>query len=376
MRKTAINTLFALAFAAVTAAGLVSCGGSEKNDTPISMSMPLLTSAAMHGEGVGWNRADCTTCHPLVSLPTPHPVIPEINDMTRDEVCMMCHLGNGADGRFKIPMCVKCHTDASVFGADAVNVTGYSMHTVTNTGAAQITDYDCIVCHDSTNMDGKFTFDDLSGLMNLSNYGNTVWDKSNLNNFCFTCHSSSGTKAQGIYILGYNAKDKYPDDYHGNATYYSTDNSLRPDNGVGDTLGCLSCHRRHTSDNRKLFIMTGAETGVVTDESARNATVTLNIDNADLRDLCAVCHAGDPAQHPDSVPAPNGLYQVSKHTDSVCYTCHVNGGMRPPVSYPLGANLAASMMSSGDSCNACHKHGANMGPSSTQYPIGTTHSRF
>ena len=366
MQNTALKIFLLLSFAVITAVYTVSCGGgSENNDTTVRVSMPLLTRAEVHGSGIGWKRNDCDSCHSFASLPAPHPNIVEVTGMTQNEVCMMCHLGNGVDGRFNIPKCVNCHTDGNAFGAKAMSGAGFSMHTVTDKNAAQMSDIDCIICHDSTRMNGRFDYSDLSALTSEG----AEWDKSNLNNFCLTCHSANGVYTQERSISGFNMKDVYPNDYHGDTVYEYEMGALRPDNVRGEPLSCLNCHRVHTSDNRKLFIMTGADARIVTDGDAKNAAVTLNGDDSDLRDLCVICHAGDTA-HPDSVPAPNGLYQTTKHIEGYCFNCHRLTGPRP-----VGASIAINLMSIGG-CRLCHKHGANMGPASVDFPNGIIHSRF
>jgi hypothetical protein len=356
-----MRVLFVLALfiAAIAAA---SCGGSENlDDASVDMGMPLLNESDNHK--VGWGRDDCTSCHPF--LPEVHPRLVELPGYSPDRVCVSCHLGNGTGFNKKIPECVFCHTN----GALPVQVEERSAHSLTRVRdddvftpptAKAMKDVDCVICHDSANMDGIFTKSDLSDF--------NKWDRVDINGFCLTCHSPEGVTAQVREIKPADIKSRYSADYHGAGEY--TDRGYGNDLAGGyepsaSALSCLSCHTNHSSANRKLFIerFAGAD---------GEHSVSLNNPD-DLRDICTRCH-----ENSGGTAAPNGKKQTLKHnglsSNGWCFKCHPSNG------HAIGAEYAESMMaeeSGGAGCASCHRHGANLGVNNTEYPYGTVnHSIF
>ncbi|MDR2104482.1 MAG: hypothetical protein LBP51_01865 [Deferribacteraceae bacterium] len=358
-----ILSAFLLFSAAIIAA---SCGGSEKLEEAsanMSIGIPLLTEPDKHQ--VGWGRSDCTSCHPF--LPEEHPRLVKLPGYSADEACISCHLSNGTSKGKKIPECVFCHTN----GAKGVEALAKrSAHSITrdrsnpyeNPPTKSMSDIDCVICHDSANMDGKFTKDD------LSDFG--VWDRGELNDFCFACHSPNGATAQGLNIKYTDIKTSYILDYHGQIGY--TDRGYGNDLIGGRTpnspaLSCLSCHTKHSSNNRKLFIESFSDGG---------AAVNVKLNNpSDLRDLCTRCHQNDGGES-----APNGKKQTIKHDIKSGGWCF-QSGCHPTNGHPVGAEYARTLMKQeygGSGCTSCHRHGANAGATPNNlYPDGTeNHSIF
>lgn len=318
----------------VTILFIISCGSSGGDHPSPTYSdnnfvAPQLVSPASHAGGIGWNKSNCIQCHTADKIKAIHSFNPNLYESFKsigfDHIgaCLYCHNTNGLSVSDESYECILCHTDRFATKSP-LDLNKKNIHDVN--GDKKFTDSDCLICHKSSDMNGKFNpAVDFNFQMNFTS----------TTELCLNCHSPSGYSGIVPPPLKYESVI---------STIYETFKGVGGNLDMADVHGygigvgqrfavfrgsytngmivdCISCHTPHASKNSYLIVENG-QSAILTDFAAKQASVTVNDNN--FSELCAVCHKSNK----DNAPLlSNGLEEVvhdSPYSDN-CTDCHFHG---------------------------------------------------
>ncbi len=288
----------------------------------------LLLTERHGGDGSAWGNENCSACHFSRSI---HRDAPAIRGIVRDvgfDSCTGCHGQNGTDA---IRRCTICH-NADRLPRSPIQE-GIETHDFSVDEQHVLADEQCLICHQSSDMDGTFEADiDLTRYQNQFNrfsvpYRNGV-------EFCLSCHNREdqipGFEMQPRFLRDplVTINDSYRHiDFHGfvrgsGDRIYA---GLRAGSyQYGDLVECTDCHAMHGTHNKKL-IVDRTDAGMVgLDPAIRNQPVFINVERGDYSQLCVTCHSMNVIVEFGADDTGNGLSGV--HEVGIdCRICHVHG---------------------------------------------------
>ncbi len=277
------------------------------------------------GDGSAWGQAECMNCHVLRGIHRTAPAIKPIVQNTGYASCAGCHGQNGTAIKRE---CVLCHNKQllpkSPIMQEAKN------HNFKLEQDSVLTDEDCLACHKSSDMDGKFepkidlTHFNLKGLDLPYQSGS---------DFCLRCHNQDNQQ------VGYTMQARFERDplvkmalnykhldYHGtpkgggNRTY----TGLRDGYSYKTNVECSDCHAMHGTHNEKLIIdRTDAGVSLLND-AIRMQPINVHIEEGNYAQLCVTCHQSVHDVEETNEDAGNGLSGVHQVSGS-CLDCHTHG---------------------------------------------------
>ncbi|QAR32572.1 hypothetical protein EP073_03870 [Geovibrio thiophilus] len=320
-----IVSLMILASAAACGSNSSSNSSAQKN----AIGIPQLTDSKSHS---GWEREDCSLCHPSNQLDEIHSYNPALADSFKkvdaDDIgaCLYCHGTNGIKGvTAESYQCTLCHADPSVVASASLFGGHATMHDLDGDG--KIGNSDCVICHQYTDMNGAVNF--------ARDFRQSTETYTSATDFCLTCHDGNGAFGITPPVLAFDGDfTNIFDTFRGIAGQTLTADIHGAKDGLGQTfgqfrpgasytsameIGCTQCHEVHTSDNSYLITRFG-ESAEDADADALDASVSVTGNN--FTELCALCHMS-----PDGAITGNGLQEVVHPSgyDSNCTNCHYHG---------------------------------------------------
>jgi len=320
------NKLF---FLLVLSACLILSGASAfARDVSLANNQLLLTPNH-GGDGSAWGQSNCAACHVKRNIHQTWAGRP-IRDIVLYagyESCTGCHGRNGTSAKRE---CVLCHN--SYLLPKKPIMENNKNHNFSVDKDSDLADSNCIACHDSSDMDGKFEV-----TVDLTHYPaqkGLDLPYRNQTEFCLRCHNQD--KQQPGYEMtprfrrdplvmmekNYQYIDKhgYPDG-SGERTYAG----LRESGYQYATLvECTDCHAMHGTHNEKLIIDRSDTGASLLNPELREQPVFVDVEQGNYAQHCVVCHESDSHVEDTGEDTGNGLSGVHQVRGS-CTDCHVHG---------------------------------------------------
>ena len=308
---------------------LIACGSDDQSSLDTSRPGGLLLDETHGDNGLAWGLEKCDGCHAMTVI---HQDTTEIiREMVRDkgyETCSGCHGDNGTDQPRR---CLVCHNPDDLPTAPYLD--GRHSHTFPPSDGSAMSDEDCLVCHDYSDMDGSFDLNlDLTSFRDATGQSSAYLVEAD---FCLRCHNRDHQQI-GFEISGESysdpliaLEDDYRHiDYHGwrDGSGEGTFNGLRPAYAYPQVVACSDCHAMHGTSNQKLIIDTTRKGARRLNESqfiSRDYSIEVN-DQGDYSQLCVICHAMQFEIDEGRVNTGNGLSGVHLVGDD-CRPCHTHG---------------------------------------------------
>ena len=136
-----------------------------------------------HGDGgSAWGQADCLACHPVQGIHHSAPAIRAIAAQKGGASCTGCHGDNGSGAARR---CLLCHNPDDLPSPSLAG--GMHAHRFGEASDGVMTDAECVVCHEASDMDGRWEpAVDLSA--NLNGMG-VSHGYNSVSAFCVACHN-------------------------------------------------------------------------------------------------------------------------------------------------------------------------------------------
>jgi len=245
--------------------------------------------------------------------------------------CSGCHGNNGTNASRP---CILCHNsndlpyDSKQKGDKSHN---FSDSKQEPTASSALTDENCLICHEASNMNGIFELNrDLSSFQQQK--GQTVVYKHS-NDFCLSCHNRDD-QISGFEMSTQNYRDPLiamQDNYHfidkhgaekgsGQRSY----SGLRDHYSYPVIVACTDCHAMHGTHNDKLIIANAYNGATRLSRLIKDQNISINTDNGEYAQLCVTCHAMDNIIEQGDIDTGNGLSGVHQANGS-CLDCHRHG---------------------------------------------------
>lgn len=313
-------------------ASAVACGSNSSSNSSAQkniIGIPQLTDSKSHS---GWEREDCSLCHPSAQLDKIHDYSPALAssfrkvDASDTGACLYCHGTNGIEGiTAESYQCTLCHANPSIVASAGLFGGHTTMHDLDGNG--KIGNSDCVVCHQYTDMNGSISL--------TRDFRQSSAAYGDISAFCLNCHDGNGAFGETPPALAFDADftniydtfkglfgNTFTADIHGAKDGMGQSfGQFRPGSGYtsGMEVSCTHCHDVHTSDNTYLITQSG-DSAALADGTALNAPVSVVGNN--FTELCALCHMS-----PDGAITGNGLQEVTHPSgyDSNCTNCHYHG---------------------------------------------------
>ncbi len=302
----------------------IGCGAGTDEERRSSISSVQSSSLLLTPSHTGWGLRDCKACHPLSVIHRDRGVIKDMVSVKGFTTCMGCHGDNGTDGERR---CTVCHNKNDM----PLKPYQHGGHVHGFSGDNGLEDSECIICHDSSNMNGVFTpYNDLTIFMD--EHG-TYSEYTSIFEFCLRCHNRYHQQP-GFEITGYEytnplvaMEDNYRFiDRHGtvDGTGDGIYRGLREGYEYGTSLECTECHNVHGTTNPFLLIDSTVAGVRGLDSSIRLRPYSIEIDGGNLSQLCVICHKMDTVLDDGDRDTGNGLSGVH-YVESDCTDCHTHG---------------------------------------------------
>lgn len=288
----------------------------------------ILLTPRHGGDGSAWGLKECDACHVMNQIHQRADVIRGIVKQKGFDTCTGCHGDNGA--KSVVRRCNICHNPKDL--PTSPILTGEKNHSFTAGLVQKMSDQDCIICHQASDMDGQFEAGtDLTQLANAQKikapfrYGSE---------FCLSCHNRDHQLPE-FPIRGHDYRhpliameDNFNFiDIHGKpkGSGKRTYAGLREGYQYGTIVECTDCHAMHGTHNDKLIIdRTDAGTSRLM-PSIRDLPVSIHVSNGDYSQLCVSCHKMHDIRVEDAdIDTGNGLSGVHK-VGADCRQCHTHG---------------------------------------------------
>jgi hypothetical protein len=297
---------------------------SKTIDVSVEQGTLLLTETHGFG-GVGWGKVECESCHAMNRIHLKaQPNIKKIVEEVGFNSCMGCHGQNGTNG---VRECAICHNEQKLPASPSLQ--GIEKHDFKVANTLPLDDQSCVICHYSSDMDGKLEAD-----IDLSHFSpDGVANKDEVD-FCLKCHNKTHQQP------GHEMSPRFPNDplvaieeqysnieKHGfvEGTKEGIYTGLRSGGAYeyGKVVRCTDCHAMHGTHNPKLIIdRTNTGTSLL-DPAIRELPVLINVSDGDYTQLCVTCHKMDKTVDEGGKDAGNGLAGV--HAVGVnCSRCHAH----------------------------------------------------
>ena len=303
---------------------IVSCNSDDSGQDFNSLNSNKLIISSSHGiDGAAYGLADCAACHVINIIHKT--TTPNIRDIVADKgfaTCMGCH-GNNGTGESRA--CIICHNST-----DLPRSPWQSEHFTHNFNADEnISDKDCVSCHDSSDMNGHFVPNiDLTSYPDVNRQHQAY---NNISEFCLRCHNrdnpqigfemSNQTYNHPLIAMqdNYNFIDK-----HGwiDGTGYRTYSGLRSGYQYGTLVECTDCHTMHGTKNKALIIDYAGKGGYKLSSDFENYPVSITDGN--YAQLCVLCHQMQDIIEQGAENTGNGLAGVHAISED-CSICHSHG---------------------------------------------------
>ena len=289
----------------------------------------LLLTPTHGGDGSAWEQSDCAACHVRRNIHNTEAGEP-IRDIVLDtgyDSCTGCHGQNGTSAKRE---CVLCHNSDLLPKSPVME--DKKNHNFSVDKDSELSDKQCLACHDSSDMDGEFEAS--VDLTHYPNQGGLDLPYRNQTEFCLRCHNldkqQPGFEMDARFSrdplvmmeLNYRYIDKhgYPKG-SGQRLYAGLRES---DYEYGTLVGCTDCHAMHGTHNEKL-IMDRSDTGAfLLNDELREQPVFIDVEKGNYAQHCVVCHESEfPVEETDE-DTGNGLNGVHEVSGS-CLSCHVHG---------------------------------------------------
>ncbi|MDD5755616.1 MAG: cytochrome c3 family protein, partial [Methylococcales bacterium] len=196
----------------------------------------------------------------------------------------------------------------------------------------------CVVCHDASNMNGKFELDiDLTMFSDKPNKPTeTPLPYQDQNEFCLRCHNRNHqqTNYPIIHAGRRNQSIAAEDDYwkidkHGvsEGTGNGLYSGLRDGYAYKTIVNCVDCHTMHGTTDANLLIDDSRNGAIFLDSKMRNKPYSVKLleNNTNYSQFCALCHNMKTVSDGGEIDTGNGLSGVHFNNGSDCVTCHNHG---------------------------------------------------
>ncbi len=320
---------------------LTACGSGNNSQMPTQASHGKLLLDKAHGDhGSAWGKAECDNCHAIkVIHKNASKIIQQLSSDKGYTACAGCHGNNGSEAERH---CITCHNPKDLptaplsdgsrvhhFGANKLRQDTLAVEVLTDKA---LTDKECIICHVSSDMNGKFEL----------NADLTHFDRQSYENeaqFCQSCHNRIHQQ------LDFPITDKAFDDpliaieddyqyfdYHGfrNGNDQGTYHGLREGYNYPQLLDCSDCHAMHGTQNKQLIIDRSDKGVKKLPKTIRQKPYAIYTDGSngtvagDYGQLCVMCHQMQVLNDKGGQNAGNGLKGVHE-VNSDCRDCHTHG---------------------------------------------------
>ncbi|RLW70186.1 MAG: hypothetical protein B6D71_07330 [gamma proteobacterium symbiont of Stewartia floridana] len=308
---------------------LLACGGDDQLSLNTAKPGGLLLDEAHGDNGQAWGLENCDGCHAMTVIH--QDTTNSIKTMVRDkgyQTCTGCH---GDNGTRQPRQCLICHNPDDLPTAPYLD--GRHAHSFTSSGSPDMSDEDCLVCHDYSDMDGNFDLNlDLTSFRDAAGRPSGYLVEAD---FCLRCHNRDHQQP-GFEISGESysdpliaLEDDYQHiDYHGwrYGSGEGTYNGLRPVYGYPQVVDCSDCHAMHGTDNQKLIIDTARKGArMLNDPQFTSEEFPIEIGGqGDYSQLCVICHVMQFEVDEGGKDTGNGLSGVHMVGDD-CRPCHTHG---------------------------------------------------
>lgn len=299
------------------------------NTLDVSLEQGQLLLTPKHGgDGSAWGLPQCDSCHVLNSIHGNAPVIRNIVRSKGYRTCAGCHGSNGTE---LVRECKICHNSTDL--PEAPVQLGTKNHNFDIGAKERLKDENCLVCHVSSDMDGRFEnntdltlFPDKSA--NKSGY-------STQSEFCLRCHNRTHQQP------GFNIARSDPNhpqiamekhyrsiDVHGQrqGSGTGTYSGLRGGYQYKSTVECTDCHAMHGTHNDQLIIGSSDSGVFKLSSNLRLKPYKINVTRSNYSQLCVLCHKMNNPVGEANIDTGNGLSGVHL-TSSIqnCTDCHAHG---------------------------------------------------
>lgn len=281
-----------------------------------------------HGQGLGWKKSNCSSCHALTRIHDSVPKIKAIVDRKKFATCTGCHGGNGTKAQRQ---CLICHNGKDLPLKPLRG--GKHRHDFNAVKDLQTTSKQCVVCHQASDMDGRFELDQDLTMFKDARVGTKPY--ANYSEFCLRCHNPDHQQKQwpikngGRRDQSRRAEDHYTRvdkhglrDGEGDGLY----SGLRAGGYAYQTVvDCVDCHTLHGTHNPSLIIEDVRQGAKLLDQDFRKQGYRVDVVGGDYSDLCVLCHAMSEVRDGGDTPTRNGLSGVHFSEGTDCVTCHNHG---------------------------------------------------
>ena len=296
----------------------------------VSLENNQLILTPNHGDdGSAWRQSDCVNCHVRRNIHRADAAAP-IHDIVLEagyDSCTGCHGQNGTAAKRE---CVICH-NSDLLPSNPIMEESKN-HNFSVDKDSDLTDKNCIACHESSDMDGEFEAN-----VDLTHYvaqSGLDLPYRNQTEFCLRCHNLDKQQPDFemearfprdplvMMELNYRYIDKHGYPKGSGERIYA---GLRESDYEYATLvECTDCHVMHGTHNKKL-IMDRSDTGaLLLNSDLREQPVDIDVEKGNYAQHCVVCHESEFSVEATDEDTGNGLNGVHRVSGS-CLDCHVHG---------------------------------------------------
>ncbi len=309
---------------------LSACGGGDKGETSeVSQAEGKLILDESHGgNGYAWGRPTCDNCHALGII---HAGLDTLRTIVKTKgyvTCTGCHGRNGSN-ESEPRRCGVCHNNSDL--PQSPPLQGQHAHSFKRGENSTLNDGQCLICHDASNMDGRF--DNNRDLTRFVDAAQILTPYRNVSDFCLRCHNRDHQQT-GFEITGSGYDDPIiaiEDDFHlidkhgyQDGTGMRSYSGLRAGYSYQSMVDCTDCHSMHATDNTALIIDRSDKGVKQLDGALRNKAYAVRTEEGDFSQLCVLCHQMEGVMEDAELDTGNGLSGVHQaHGD--CRACHTHG---------------------------------------------------
>jgi len=306
---------------------LTACSADNEGETQQITASNLILDSSHGGGGAAWGLPDCGACHSMQVIHQNADLIHDIVVEKGFDTCTGCHGSNGVVGG-EPRQCVICHNNIDL--PDNPIWQGQHGHVFSVGMVADVSNEQCVLCHDAADMDGTFEIN--TDLTKYPNAMQNIVPYSSESEFCLRCHNRDhqqpGFEMTGAYddpLIAVEDAFNFIDQHgliegSGTRTY----SGLRQGYSYQSIVDCTDCHSMHATDNEKLIIDSSHKGVFQLDAVLREAPYAVNVTNGDYSQLCVLCHQMQTVVDDGALDTGNGLSGVHI-VGSDCRGCHTHG---------------------------------------------------
>lgn len=281
-----------------------------------------------HGNGSAWGKSKCSSCHALQRMHKSVPAIKAIVDKKKFATCTGCHGTNGTKAE---RYCLNCHNAKDLPSAPVRG--GRHRHDFNAVKDLQTTSRQCVVCHQASDMDGRFEVNRDLTIFDDALVGKEPYN--NISEFCLRCHNPDHQQKKWPIKNGGSRDQSRRAEEH----YLITDaHGVRAGSGqglyhgfregryqYGSIVECSDCHTLHGTRNPSLIIENVRQGATLLDREIHRENHAVTIKGKDYSDLCVLCHNMTQTIDGGDTPTRNGLTGVHFNEGTDCIECHNHG---------------------------------------------------